>query len=90
MSRLTRSLSSPLGPFTRTLSGSIETVTPDGTGIGCLPILDIGSLAHQTWARTSPPTPAARASWPVITPLEVEMIEVPMPPSTFGMWVAST
>src|SRR5271167_1880730 len=41
MSRLTRSLSSPLGPFTRTLSGSIETVTPAGTGIGCRPILDI-------------------------------------------------
>ena len=38
------------------------TVTPAGTGIGCLPILDIVAPAHQTWARTSPPTPAARAS----------------------------
>src|ERR1700722_46566 len=43
MSRLMRSESSPLGPFTRTDSGSIETVTPAGTGMGCLPILDISS-----------------------------------------------
>src|ERR1700729_3553236 len=41
MSRLTRSNSSPLGPLTRTSSGSIETVTPAGTGIGCLPMRDI-------------------------------------------------
>src|ERR1700730_18112765 len=40
MSLWIRSLNSPLGPLTRTDSGSIETVTPDGTGIGCLPILD--------------------------------------------------
>src|SRR4051812_38089728 len=38
MSRGMRSESSPLGPFTRTRSVSIETVTPEGTGIGCLPI----------------------------------------------------
>src|SRR5438128_4000201 len=35
-----RSASSPLGPFTRTCSSSIATVTPAGTGMGCLPIRD--------------------------------------------------
>src|ERR1700720_4781487 len=44
MSRWMRSESSPLGPLTRTDSGSIEMVTPAGTGIGCLPILDIAQL----------------------------------------------
>ena len=44
MSREMRSDSSPLGPFTRTDSGSIATVTPAGTGMGCLPILDISRL----------------------------------------------
>ena len=43
MSREMRSDSSPFGPLTRTVSGSIATVTPDGTAIGCLPILDIRS-----------------------------------------------
>src|SRR5215212_4034651 len=38
MSLFTRSWSSPLGPFTRTSSGSMATSTPDGTAIGCLPI----------------------------------------------------
>src|SRR5690348_10296017 len=41
MSRGMRSDSSPLGPLTVTRSGSIATVTPAGTGIGCLPIRDI-------------------------------------------------
>src|SRR5207248_9957724 len=41
MSRCTRSESSPLGPFTVTRSGSIATVTPLGTAVGCLPIRDI-------------------------------------------------
>ena len=85
--------SSPLGPFTRTDSGSIATVTPAGTGIGCLPILDIDlrwGPSYQTWAMTSPPTPAARASWPVITPREVETIEVPIPPCTLGIRSACT
>src|SRR5205085_916263 len=36
-------------------------------------------------ATTSPPTPALRASWPVMTPRDVETMEVPMPPSTFWM-----
>src|SRR5271165_2320029 len=35
-----RSASSPLGPLTRTDSGSMETVTPAGTGMGCLPMRD--------------------------------------------------
>src|SRR3954451_13719973 len=38
MSRGMRSCSSPLGPLTRTTSVSIETVTPEGTGMGCLPM----------------------------------------------------
>src|SRR4051812_38609211 len=38
MSRWTRSESSPFGPVTRTTSGSTVTVTPSGTGMGCLPI----------------------------------------------------
>src|ERR1700689_995738 len=43
MSRWMRSESSPLGPLTLTISGSIATVTPEGTGMGCLPILDIAA-----------------------------------------------
>src|SRR3954470_3607836 len=38
MSRGMRSVSSPLGPLTRTSSGSIDTVTPAGTGMGFLPM----------------------------------------------------
>src|ERR1019366_7296716 len=45
MSLWMRSDSSPLGPFTRTDPGSIATVTPAGTAIGCLPILDIARSA---------------------------------------------
>src|SRR3954471_13253129 len=45
---------------------------------------------YQTYATTSPPTPCRRASWPVITPFDVETIVVPMPPWTFGMWPWST
>src|SRR5947209_18367764 len=41
MSRGTRSDSSPFGPLTVTRSGSIATVTPDGTAMGCLPIRDM-------------------------------------------------
>ena len=60
MSRAMRSESSPLGPLTVTRSGSIAIVTPEGTGMGCLPILDIvysSRHAYQTRATTSPPTP---------------------------------
>ena len=45
---------------------------------------------YQTLATSSPPTRAARASWPVITPCEVEMIAVPMPPKILGIVSAST
>src|SRR5215204_5407847 len=41
MSRWTRSLSSPRGPATRTTSGSIETVTVAGTGMGLRPMRDM-------------------------------------------------
>src|SRR4051794_32399804 len=41
MSRETRSWSSPFGPLTRTRSGSIVSSTPEGTGIGCLPMRDM-------------------------------------------------
>src|SRR3954463_6901350 len=41
MSRETRSDSSPLGPLTRTRSGSIVSSTPEGTVIGCRPIRDM-------------------------------------------------
>src|SRR6478672_13140241 len=41
MSRGTRSVSSPRGPFTRTSSGSIEIATPSGRGMGFLPIRDM-------------------------------------------------
>src|SRR4051794_32669489 len=44
MSRGTRSDSVPRGPLTWTSSGSIETVTPVGSGMGFLPIRDIGVL----------------------------------------------
>src|SRR5687767_5677889 len=49
MSRWMRSERSPLGPATRTTPGSMATVTPVGTGMGCLPIRDIGlpDLRHQ-------------------------------------------
>ena len=40
---------------------------------------------YQTSATTSPPTPAWRAWWPVITPEEVDMIAVPRPPWTLGI-----
>src|SRR5215208_6339586 len=45
---------------------------------------------YQTLATSSPPTPSRRASWPVITPLEVETIMVPIPPWTLGTSVAAT
>src|SRR3954453_12164101 len=40
MSRGTTCWSSPRGPLTRTTPGSTETVTPEGTGMGCLPMRD--------------------------------------------------
>src|SRR4051794_275892 len=41
MSRGTVCSSSPRGPLTRTTPGSTETVTPEGTVMGCLPMRDI-------------------------------------------------
>src|SRR3954465_15447914 len=41
MSRGTVCWSSPRGPFTRTTPGSTETLTPEGTGMGSLPMSDI-------------------------------------------------
>jgi hypothetical protein len=43
-----------------------------------------GHRRYQTFATSSPPTPARRASWPVMTPRDVDTIVVPMPPWTFG------
>src|SRR5512143_2764874 len=77
----------PLGPLTDTFCPSIVTSTPDGTGIGCLPMRDMLVLPHHTYARTSPPTPS-RAAWrSVFRPDEVEMIATPRPPSTRGRLV---
>ena len=41
--------------------------------------------AYQTKQSTSPPTPSFLASLSVITPLFVERIAVPSPPSTLGI-----
>ena len=40
---------------------------------------------YQTFATSSPPTPARRASCPVITPLDVDTMVVPIPPWTLGI-----
>src|SRR3954453_9918481 len=47
MSRGTVCWSSPRGPFTRTTPGSTETVTPEGTGMGCLPMRDISGSPYE-------------------------------------------
>src|SRR4051812_44579206 len=47
MSRGTVCWSSPRGPLTRTTPGSTETVTPEGTGMGCLPIRDIVKSPYE-------------------------------------------
>jgi hypothetical protein len=63
----------------------------DGRGDGDGLSTDTGhECGYQTSATSSPPTPAARASWPVMTPCEVDRIVVPMPPRTFGMFFEST
>ena len=89
IARFLRSSRLPRGPLTRTTSGSTVMVTPEGTGMGFLPMRDM-CWPYQTSATTSPPTPAARASWPVMTPCEVDRMVVPMPPRTFGMDLEST
>src|SRR5829696_6945018 len=63
----------------------------DAVGHGDGLLADAGhGCGYQTSATTSPPTRALRASWPVMTPLDVLMIVVPMPPCTLGMCVEST
>src|SRR3954471_23729760 len=49
ISRAFCSASSPLGPLTVTCWGSMATVTPSGTGMGCFPIRLIGlpDLCHE-------------------------------------------
>jgi hypothetical protein len=47
-------------------------------------------ITYQTLATSSPPTPLRRASWPVITPCDVETIVVPIPPWTLGTSPAAT
>ena len=83
MSREMRSLSSPSRALDGHELGLDRDLDAGGDGDGLA--ADTGHGGYQTYATTSPPTPAARASWPVITPLEVDMIVVPMPPWTFGM-----
>src|SRR6185503_12528239 len=51
---------------------------------GRRPIRDISS-AYQTYARTSPPSWACRACWPVMMPLLVLTMTMPRPPSTRGL-----
>src|SRR3954465_12555973 len=77
----------PLGPLTETFWPSIVTSTPAGTGTGGLTKRDMASPPHQTYARTSPPTPCRDAWRSVSSPEDVEMIATPRPPSTRGRLV---
>ena len=83
ISRGTRWVSSPLGPFTVTTALSYVNSTPSGSGIGAFPILDM-CRPYQMKQMTSPPRPSFRASALVTRPRDVEMIAVPSPPSTLG------
>src|SRR5205085_4367227 len=88
MSRWIRSESSPRGPFTVTRSGSIETVTPEGTGMGCLPIRDIRlpHPRHDLAADSLDPRVMTghkasgggddRRSHPALDPRDVGMVDV--------------
>src|SRR3954470_2457768 len=63
MSRGLRSSRLPRGPLTRTTSGSIETVTPLGTAMGCFPIRDISKspdVGHDFAADALPARLVAR------------------------------
>ena len=53
-----------------------------GIGMGCFPIRLM--RVYQTKQITSPPTPFSSAVRLVMTPLDVDMIATPMPPSTRG------
>ena len=65
-------------------------VDAGGQGDGLFSDTGHASVGYQICATSSPPTPSLRASWPVITPREVDTIAVPMPPSTFGIDFEST
>lgn len=45
---------------------------------------------HQTYPRTSPPTPFSRQTWSVITPVEVVIIAIPSPLRTLGISLEET
>ena len=83
ISRGTRWVSSPFGPFTVTTALSYLNSTLSGSGMGALPILDM-SRPYQMKQMTSPPRPSFCASALVTRPFDVEMIAVPSPPSTLG------
>lgn len=72
----------PFGPSTRTVSSLMLTFTPCANFTGALPTRDIN---HQTSQRISPPTLCWAAFWVAKTPFEVERMEVPTPPRTFGI-----
>ena len=69
-------VSSPSLPLAVTVWPSTATVTPAGTGTGCLPIRD---MRQNTVQRTSPPTLAARASASDMTPRGVDRMAMPRP-----------
>ena len=63
-------------------AGRRRPITPAGTRLA---VFRFGSCRrYQTKQMTSPPTPFASAVRLVITPLEVDRIAMPMPPSTRG------
>jgi hypothetical protein len=79
-----------LGTLDVTVDPSIFTSTPDGTGMGCLPIRDTASLLSFS-PRPLPDVGddfAADASLAgrrsVMTPCDVEMMAMPRPPRTRG------
>src|SRR5262245_8178981 len=87
----------PSGPFTETTEPDTFTSTPVGTVIGFFPMRDIASLsflrivrAYHTEQSTSPPRPAFRDAWSVMTPFEVERMAIPMPFRTRGISLVPT
>ena len=76
----------PLGPVTVMTGPSKLTSTPAGIRIGCRPMRDMAS-PYQTYARTSPPSCALRACWPVMIPWLVLTMTIPRPPRTRGISV---
>src|SRR3989344_3225485 len=76
-------LNSPLGPLTITLAPSIFNSTPAGRLIDFFPILDMFRFRlndyYQISNKTSPPTLARRAAWPVKIPRGVDSTAIPKP-----------